>query len=151
MENAHLRMGILEYDRQTEKTASRVRVRVSHYNGGGRDCPSGQCIRERLGRRRHYGCGLRTSPFSTHIPRWNHARGHFRRGCHLLPRRHQHSGKKADCPAHDCTVRRDTGPEFLVANISAATGCNRGMDGDRSPARPSCNPGLGRSHDEGAR
>jgi len=33
MENAHLRMGILEYDRQTEKTTSRVRVRVSHYIG----------------------------------------------------------------------------------------------------------------------
>ena len=33
MENAHLRMGILEYDRQTEKTATRVRVRVSHYIG----------------------------------------------------------------------------------------------------------------------
>jgi len=35
MENAHLRMGILEYDRQTEKTAARVRVRVSHYIGEG--------------------------------------------------------------------------------------------------------------------
>jgi hypothetical protein len=33
MENAHLRMGILEYDRQTEKTATRIRVRVSHYIG----------------------------------------------------------------------------------------------------------------------
>jgi hypothetical protein len=33
MENAHLRMGIFEYDRQTEKTATRVRVRVSHYMG----------------------------------------------------------------------------------------------------------------------
>src|SRR5437879_3007604 len=33
MENAHLRMGVLEYDRQTEKTATRIRVRVSHYIG----------------------------------------------------------------------------------------------------------------------
>ena len=33
MENAHLRSGMLEYDRQTEKLASRVRVRVSHYIG----------------------------------------------------------------------------------------------------------------------
>ncbi len=33
MENAHLRMGILEYDRETEKAATRVRVRVSHYIG----------------------------------------------------------------------------------------------------------------------
>jgi hypothetical protein len=33
MENAHLRTGMLEYDRQTEKLASRVRVRVSHYIG----------------------------------------------------------------------------------------------------------------------
>lgn len=33
MENAHLRIGMLEYDRQTEKLASRVRVRVSHYIG----------------------------------------------------------------------------------------------------------------------
>ena len=33
MENAHLRMGILEYDRHTEKIATRIRVRVSHYVG----------------------------------------------------------------------------------------------------------------------
>lgn len=35
MENAHLRMGMLEYDRQTEKVSSRIRVRVSHYIGEG--------------------------------------------------------------------------------------------------------------------
>ena len=35
MENAHRRIGMLEYDRQTEKLASRVRVRVSHYIGEG--------------------------------------------------------------------------------------------------------------------
>ena len=33
MQNAHLRLGMLEYDRQTEELASRVRVRVSHYIG----------------------------------------------------------------------------------------------------------------------
>jgi hypothetical protein len=33
MENAHLRMGILEYERATEKFATRIRVRVSHYIG----------------------------------------------------------------------------------------------------------------------
>lgn len=33
MENAHLRMGILEYDRHTEKIATRIRVRISHYAG----------------------------------------------------------------------------------------------------------------------
>ena len=33
MENAHLRIGMLEYDRQTEKLNSRIRVRVSHYIG----------------------------------------------------------------------------------------------------------------------
>ena len=33
MENAHLRMGLLEYERYTEKIATRVRVRVSHYIG----------------------------------------------------------------------------------------------------------------------
>lgn len=33
MENAHLRMGLLEYERNTEKIASRIRVRVSHYIG----------------------------------------------------------------------------------------------------------------------
>lgn len=33
MENAHLRMGLLEYERYTEKVATRIRVRVSHYIG----------------------------------------------------------------------------------------------------------------------
>ena len=33
MENAHLRMGLLEYERYTEKIATRIRVRVSHYIG----------------------------------------------------------------------------------------------------------------------
>jgi len=33
MENAHLRMGLLEFERNTEKIATRVRVRVSHYIG----------------------------------------------------------------------------------------------------------------------
>jgi hypothetical protein len=37
MENAHLRMGLLEYERNTEKIASRIRVRVSHYIGEGED------------------------------------------------------------------------------------------------------------------
>ena len=35
MENAHLRMGLLEYERNTEKIASRIRVRLSHYIGEG--------------------------------------------------------------------------------------------------------------------
>jgi len=33
MVNAHLRMGLLEYERYTEKIATRIRVRVSHYIG----------------------------------------------------------------------------------------------------------------------
>ena len=33
MQNAHLRMGILEYDRYTEKIATRIRVRISQYVG----------------------------------------------------------------------------------------------------------------------
>ena len=33
MENAHLRMGLLEFERNTEKIATRIRVRVSHYIG----------------------------------------------------------------------------------------------------------------------
>ena len=33
MENAHLRMGLLEYERCTEEIATRIRVRVSHYIG----------------------------------------------------------------------------------------------------------------------
>ena len=33
MENAHRRMGLLEYERYTEKIATRIRVRVSHYIG----------------------------------------------------------------------------------------------------------------------
>jgi len=37
MENAHLRMGLLEYERYTEKIATRIRVRVSHYIGEGED------------------------------------------------------------------------------------------------------------------
>jgi len=35
MENAHLRIGLLEYERYTEKIATRIRVRVSHYIGEG--------------------------------------------------------------------------------------------------------------------
>jgi len=37
MQNAHLRIGMLEYDRQTEKLTSRIRVRVSHYIGAEED------------------------------------------------------------------------------------------------------------------
>lgn len=37
MENAHLRMGLLEYERYTEKIAARIRVRVSHYIGEDQD------------------------------------------------------------------------------------------------------------------
>ena len=37
MENAHLRMGLLEYERYTEKIATRIRVRVSHYMGEDED------------------------------------------------------------------------------------------------------------------
>jgi hypothetical protein len=33
MENAHLRMGLLEFERNTEKIATRIRVQVSHYIG----------------------------------------------------------------------------------------------------------------------
>jgi hypothetical protein len=37
MENAHLRMGILEYDRHTEKIATRIRLRISQYVGENED------------------------------------------------------------------------------------------------------------------
>jgi hypothetical protein len=37
MENAHLRMGLLEFERNTEKIATRIRVRVSHYIGEDND------------------------------------------------------------------------------------------------------------------
>jgi hypothetical protein len=37
MENAHLRMGLLEYERYTEKIATRIRLRVSHYMGEDED------------------------------------------------------------------------------------------------------------------
>lgn len=37
MENAHLRMGLLEYERYTEKIATRIRVRISHYIGEDED------------------------------------------------------------------------------------------------------------------
>jgi hypothetical protein len=33
MENAHLRLGLLEYQRMTEKTSTRIRVRVDRYVG----------------------------------------------------------------------------------------------------------------------
>jgi hypothetical protein len=33
MQNAHLRLGLLEYHRVTEKTSTRIRVRVSTYIG----------------------------------------------------------------------------------------------------------------------
>src|ERR1700735_4513300 len=36
MENAHLRLGLLEYVRITEMTSTRIRLRVGHYMGGGR-------------------------------------------------------------------------------------------------------------------
>jgi hypothetical protein len=37
MENAHLRMGLLEFERNTEKISTRIRVRVSHYIGEDED------------------------------------------------------------------------------------------------------------------
>ena len=33
MQNAHLRLGLLEYHRVTEKTSTKIRVRVSTYIG----------------------------------------------------------------------------------------------------------------------
>src|ERR1700742_1124618 len=36
MENAHLRLGLLEYVRITEKTSTRIRLRVDRYMGEGR-------------------------------------------------------------------------------------------------------------------
>ena len=36
MQNAHLRLGLLEYQRMTEKISTRIRVRVDHYVGEGR-------------------------------------------------------------------------------------------------------------------
>ncbi len=36
MENAHLRLGLLEYQRVTEKISTRIRVRVDRYMGEGR-------------------------------------------------------------------------------------------------------------------
>ena len=33
MQNAHLRLGLLEYHRITEKTSARIRVRVASYIG----------------------------------------------------------------------------------------------------------------------
>jgi hypothetical protein len=33
MQNAHLRLGLLEYHRMTEKTSTRIRLRVDHYVG----------------------------------------------------------------------------------------------------------------------
>jgi len=37
MKDAHLRLGLLEYERRTEKIATRIRVRVSHYIGKDED------------------------------------------------------------------------------------------------------------------
>jgi hypothetical protein len=37
MENAHLRMGLLEFEQNAEKIATRIRVRVSHYIGEDED------------------------------------------------------------------------------------------------------------------
>ena len=37
MENAHLRLGLLDFERNTEKISTRIRVRVSHYIGEGED------------------------------------------------------------------------------------------------------------------
>ena len=37
MKDAHLRLGMLEYERNTEKISTRIRVRVSHYIGEGAD------------------------------------------------------------------------------------------------------------------
>jgi hypothetical protein len=33
MQNAHLRLGLLEYNRMTEKTSTRIRLRVDRYVG----------------------------------------------------------------------------------------------------------------------
>src|SRR6516165_7849430 len=33
MKDAHLRLGLLEYERHSEKISTRIRVRVSHYVG----------------------------------------------------------------------------------------------------------------------
>jgi hypothetical protein len=35
MQNAHLRLGLLEYNRMTEKTSTRIRLRVDRYVGEG--------------------------------------------------------------------------------------------------------------------
>jgi hypothetical protein len=46
MENAHLRLGLLEYVRFTEKASTRIRVRVDRYIGEDRRGASVECLRE---------------------------------------------------------------------------------------------------------
>ena len=54
MQNAHLRLGLLEYHRITEKTSTRIRVRVSSYIGEDEQAHLDRRLRKRLRHWRHY-------------------------------------------------------------------------------------------------
>ncbi len=150
MENAHLRMGILEYDRQTEKTATRVRVRVSHYIGEeesahlvsvfGNDSDVGAIT----------AAVYEQARFRLTFPDGKMQEVTLGEGATCCRGSISIPGRKQSVRHMIALSEEMRGLNSLVADLSAATGCNRGMDGDRSPARPSCNTGLGRSHDEGA-
>jgi len=54
MQNAHLRLGLLEYHRMTEKTSTRIRLRLTVTWGGRTGAPH-QRLRQRFRRRRDHG------------------------------------------------------------------------------------------------
>src|SRR5580704_8825285 len=91
MQNAHLRMGILEYDRYTEKIATRIRVRISQYVGEsenahlisifGNDSDVGAIT----------AAVYEQARFKVTFPTGNSRDVTLGGGCYLLPRQSQHS------------------------------------------------------------
>ena len=100
MEDAHLRMGILEYDRHTEKIATRIRVRVSHYVGENEDAH----MISIFGNDSDVGAitaAVRAGRIQGHISDREQPGSNARRGSYLLSRQPQYSRSEKRGAPHD--------------------------------------------------
>ena len=127
MENAHLRMGLLEYERHTEKIATRIRVRVSHYLGEERRRAFAECLWKRFRCRSNHCRRLRESAIRTDVSRRRDARDFVGRRWVCYRGGRQHSGEKTDGTAHDCALRRTAWVEVAVAHVRPAARARPGV------------------------
>ena len=97
MENAHLRFGLLEYVRFTEKASTRIRVRVDRYIGEDRQTH----LLSVFGNDSDVGAITAAvhekAAFNLTFPNGEDKGGHSRRTCLLLQRGRNSSGPETSC------------------------------------------------------